>query len=163
MPPRQRSHLALCRLVGLLEGIAIIKAPNAFTKQVVEEPAREPVRSALRTRLEQEVQLSVSIDDSLQDQPLPDFAAGDRDARDSRDPDDPDRLDDLAELERLEGYGFATGDGRPRPDFRDAGTPSIDGRRGDAYPVADLDGHRSLDGDLARPGRSTASGSPPPR
>lgn len=67
MPPRQRSHLQLCQLVGLLEGLAIIKAPNSFTKQFVEQDLRDPVRQALGHHLRQDLQLSVSVDDTLQD------------------------------------------------------------------------------------------------
>ncbi len=119
MPPRQRSHLNLCRLVGLLEGLAIIQAPNSFTKQVVEHDLRDSVRTALGHQLHQEVQLSVSVDDSLQDErggpsayDPSTGAPGSNGLSPHHDYDDPDRLEHLSDL------GELTADLPPPPDFR---------------------------------------------
>ncbi len=69
LPVRQRAFLQLSRLVGLLEGIAIIKAPNPLTKQVIEDQIGEDVRGALSTHLDVDVvQLSVSVDERLEDE-----------------------------------------------------------------------------------------------
>ncbi|MEO7060070.1 MAG: chromosomal replication initiator protein DnaA [Lapillicoccus sp.] len=68
VPAIQRAHLQMSRLVGLLEGIAIIKAPSIYTKQVIENDLRDQVRQVLATLLQTEVQLSVSIDEGLQDE-----------------------------------------------------------------------------------------------
>ncbi|GAA1881531.1 chromosomal replication initiator protein DnaA [Lapillicoccus jejuensis] len=107
MPARQRAYLQLCRLVGVIEGLAIITAPNTYTKQVLEHDLRDALRGSLGHLLTRDVQLSVSVDDSLQDAPPVAGGAGDGvPPSGSGDPGapygglrlDPDRAEDLAEL-----------------------------------------------------------------
>ncbi|MDQ2758375.1 MAG: chromosomal replication initiator protein DnaA [Actinomycetota bacterium] len=140
MPPRQRSHLNLCLLVGLLEGLAIIKAPNSFTKQVVEHDLRDWVCAALGHHLHQEVQLSVSVDDSLQDAerstPAYDGSSGTSTTADhpaQGEYDDPDRLEHLSDLRELGERGADT---PPPPDFRNS-------PRQDFHPAAAPNGSTS--------------------
>ena len=68
VPAIQRAHLQMSRLVGLLEGVALIKAPSLYTKQVIENELQGQVRRVLAALLATDVQLSVSIDLTLQDE-----------------------------------------------------------------------------------------------
>ncbi|WP_270887085.1 chromosomal replication initiator protein DnaA [Pedococcus sp. 5OH_020] len=65
LPPRERAFLTLARLSGLLDGTALVKVPNDYTKDVVEQRVRDAVTRALSSQLGAEVQLAVTVDASL--------------------------------------------------------------------------------------------------
>jgi chromosomal replication initiator protein len=65
IPAQQRAFLSLARLVGLLDGTALVKVPNDFTKDVVETRVREQVTRALSSQLGTDVRLAVTVDSSL--------------------------------------------------------------------------------------------------
>jgi chromosomal replication initiator protein len=63
---QERAFVRLCRLVGVLDGTALVKAPNPMTKGVLETKAREAVVRALSDQLGGPMQLAVSVDESLE-------------------------------------------------------------------------------------------------
>jgi chromosomal replication initiator protein len=65
LPIRERSFLTLARFSGLLDGTALVKVPNDYTKTVVETRMREEVTLALSSQLGEPVQLAVLVDASL--------------------------------------------------------------------------------------------------
>ena len=64
-PAQQRAFLSLARLAGLLDGTALVKVPNDFTKEVVETRVRDQVTRALSSQLGMDVRLAVTVDSSL--------------------------------------------------------------------------------------------------
>jgi chromosomal replication initiator protein len=65
LPVRERSFLTLARFSGLLDGTALVKVPNDYTKTVVETRMREDVTQALSSQLGEPVQLAVLVDPTL--------------------------------------------------------------------------------------------------
>lgn len=65
LPARERAFLALARLAGLLDGTALVKVPNDYTKDVVEQRVRDAVTRALSSQLGEQVHLAVTVDTSL--------------------------------------------------------------------------------------------------
>ncbi|WP_068400041.1 chromosomal replication initiator protein DnaA [Kribbia dieselivorans] len=65
VPVTERAFLQLGKLVGLLDGTAVIAVPNDFSKQFVEHRLRQHVTSALSAQLGSEVRLAVTVDSSL--------------------------------------------------------------------------------------------------
>jgi chromosomal replication initiator protein len=65
VPAQQRAFLSLARFVGLLDGTALVKVPNDFTKDVVETRVRDQVTRALSSQLGTDVRLAVTVDSSL--------------------------------------------------------------------------------------------------
>jgi chromosomal replication initiator protein len=65
LPARERAFLTLARLAGLLDGTALVKVPNEYTKDVVEQRVRDAVTQALSSQLGEQVQLAVTVDTSL--------------------------------------------------------------------------------------------------
>ena len=65
---RELSFVRLCRLVGVLDGTALVKAPNSFTKDFLETRVRQLVLDALTSELGQPMYLAVSVDESLDHQ-----------------------------------------------------------------------------------------------
>ena len=64
--PQERAFVRLCRLVGVLDGTALVKAPNSYTKDFLETRIRSEVVDALTGHLGIPVQLAVSVDESLE-------------------------------------------------------------------------------------------------
>lgn len=65
LPARERAFLTLARLSGLLDGTALVKVPNDYTKDVVEQRVRDAVTRALSSQLGTQVHLAVTVDPSL--------------------------------------------------------------------------------------------------
>lgn len=63
---QERAFVRLCRLVGVLDEIALVRAPNTFTKDFLETRVREQIHTALGDQLGHAVQLAVSVDESLE-------------------------------------------------------------------------------------------------
>ncbi|MFM6850296.1 MAG: chromosomal replication initiation protein DnaA, partial [Terrabacter sp.] len=63
---QERAFVRLCRLVGVLDQIALVRAPNSFTKDFLETRVREQIHSALADQLGHPVQVAVSVDESLE-------------------------------------------------------------------------------------------------
>ncbi|WP_460629814.1 chromosomal replication initiator protein DnaA [Intrasporangium mesophilum] len=63
---RERAFVRLCRLVGVLDQTAVVRAPNSFTKDFLEDRVRDQVNAALADQLGHPVQLAVSVDESLE-------------------------------------------------------------------------------------------------
>jgi chromosomal replication initiator protein len=63
---QERAFVRLCRLVGVLDQTALVRAPNTFTKDFLEQRVREQIHSALGDQLGHPVQLAVSVDESLE-------------------------------------------------------------------------------------------------
>ncbi|SDP53907.1 chromosomal replication initiator protein DnaA [Pedococcus dokdonensis] len=66
LPARERAFLTLARLAGLLDGTALVKVPNDYTKDVVEQRVRDAVTRALSSQLGEQVHLAVTVDTSLE-------------------------------------------------------------------------------------------------
>ena len=62
---QERAFARLCRLVGVLDETALVKAPNSYTKDFLETRVREQIHGALSEQLGHSVQLAVSVDASL--------------------------------------------------------------------------------------------------
>ncbi|GAB3441444.1 hypothetical protein GCM10027517_17460 [Phycicoccus ginsengisoli] len=65
LPVRERAFLSLARLAGLLDGTALVKVPNDYTKDVLEQRIRDAVTRALSEQLGAAVQLAVTVDPAL--------------------------------------------------------------------------------------------------
>jgi chromosomal replication initiator protein len=65
LPARERAFLTLARLAGLLDGTALVKVPNDYTKDVVETRVRDEVTQALSSQIGSPVQLAVTVDPAL--------------------------------------------------------------------------------------------------
>ena len=65
LTPQQRAFVALTRPLGLVEGTALIAAPNDFTKDVLETRLRPLVTAALSAELGHDVRLAVTVDPSI--------------------------------------------------------------------------------------------------
>ena len=76
LPARERAFLTLARLSGLLDGTALVKVPNEYTKDVVETRVRDEVTAALSDQLGTPVQLAVTVDSSLDESHLSDDTIG---------------------------------------------------------------------------------------
>ncbi|WP_020141618.1 chromosomal replication initiator protein DnaA [Terracoccus sp. 273MFTsu3.1] len=63
---QERAFVRLCRLVGVLDQTALVRAPNTFTKDFLEQRVREQIHEALASQLGHPVQLAVSVDESLE-------------------------------------------------------------------------------------------------
>ncbi|WP_347350007.1 chromosomal replication initiator protein DnaA [Intrasporangium sp.] len=66
LPHQDRAFVRLCRLVGVLDQTALVRAPNPFTKDFLENRVRGQVTDALSLHLGQPVQLAVSVDEALE-------------------------------------------------------------------------------------------------
>jgi chromosomal replication initiator protein len=65
--PQQRAFVRLARPVGLLDGTALLAAPNDLTKEILEQRVRETITSLLAEQLGFPVRLAVTVDTSLSD------------------------------------------------------------------------------------------------
>ena len=65
-PNQERAFVRLCRLVGVLDQTALVRAPNTFTKDFLEQRVRDQIHDALAGQLGHPVQLAVSVDESLE-------------------------------------------------------------------------------------------------
>lgn len=65
LTPQQRAFVRLTRPLGLVEGTALIAAPNDFTKDVLETRLRSLVTAALSEQLGTEIRLAVTVDPSI--------------------------------------------------------------------------------------------------
>jgi chromosomal replication initiator protein len=74
--PQQRAFVRLTRPVGLLDGTALLAAPNDLTKEVLEQRMRETIIGVLSAELGHPVRLAVTVDSSLGQPPLAGHAAG---------------------------------------------------------------------------------------
>lgn len=63
--PQQRAFVRLTRPVGLLDGTALLAAPNDLTKEVLEQRMRESITNALSAQLGRPVRLAVTVDPSI--------------------------------------------------------------------------------------------------
>ena len=63
---RERAFVRLCRLIGVLDQVALVRVPNNFTKDFLETRMREQVHAALGEQLGHPVQLAVSVDETLE-------------------------------------------------------------------------------------------------
>ena len=77
--PQQRAFVRLTRPVGLLDGTALLAAPNDLTKEVLEQRMRETIIDLLSAELGRAVRLAVTVDPGL----LDDESRGGRASRDS--------------------------------------------------------------------------------
>jgi chromosomal replication initiator protein len=63
--PQQRAFVRLARPVGLLDGTALLAAPNDLTKEVLEQRLRESIIELLSAELGRPVRLAVTVDPSI--------------------------------------------------------------------------------------------------
>jgi chromosomal replication initiator protein len=63
--PQQRAFVRLTRPVGLLDGTALLAAPNDLTKEVLEQRMRETITDLLSQQLGHPVRLAVTVDPAL--------------------------------------------------------------------------------------------------
>ncbi len=64
---QQRAFVRLARPVGLLDGTALLAAPNDLTKEILEQRVRETITGLLSEQLGFPVRLAVTVDSSLSD------------------------------------------------------------------------------------------------
>jgi chromosomal replication initiator protein len=67
--PQQRAFVRLARPVGLLDGTALLAAPNDLTKEILEQRVRDTITQLLSEQLGYIVRLAVTVDSSLTDDP----------------------------------------------------------------------------------------------
>ncbi len=63
--PQQRAFVRLARPVGLLDGTALLAAPNDLTKEILEQRVRETIVAVLSEQLGYPVRLAVTVDPGL--------------------------------------------------------------------------------------------------
>ena len=63
--PQQRAFVRLARPVGLLDGTALLAAPNDLTKEVLEQRMRQNIIDLLSAELGRPVRLAVMVDPSI--------------------------------------------------------------------------------------------------
>ena len=63
--PQQKAFIRLARPVGLLDGTALLAAPNELTKEILEQRVREMITDLLSGELGFQVRLAVTVDSSL--------------------------------------------------------------------------------------------------
>jgi chromosomal replication initiator protein len=63
--PQHRAFVRLTRLVGLLDGTALLAAPNDLTKEFLEQRMRQTVTDILCAELGRPVRLAVTVDPTL--------------------------------------------------------------------------------------------------
>lgn len=63
--PQYRAFVRLTRLVGLLDGTALLAAPNDLTKEFLEQRMRQTVTDLLRAEFGHPVRLAVTVDPTL--------------------------------------------------------------------------------------------------
>jgi chromosomal replication initiator protein len=63
--PQQKGFVRLTRPLGLLDGTALIAAPNDLTKDMLEQRLREPLVKVLSAELGQTVRLAVTVDPGI--------------------------------------------------------------------------------------------------
>jgi chromosomal replication initiator protein len=68
--PQQRAFVRLARPVGLLDGTALLAAPNDLTKEILEQRVRDTITQLLSEQLGFPVRLAVTVDSSLSDEEL---------------------------------------------------------------------------------------------
>jgi chromosomal replication initiator protein len=143
LPPREQAFLALTRLAGLLDGTALVKVPNDYTKGVVEQRVRDAVTRALSEQLGQPVQLAVTVDPSLEHGTDTDGLTESADARAGADvdPGDPGSAT-TAPTDPTDPGGPATatatatrGQGAPDPQTQPDGIPTIGTARAETAPT----------------------------
>lgn len=62
---RDRAFLRLTRLVGLLDGTALLAVPYQHTKDTIETSLRQPIVDALSRELGHDVRLAITVDEDL--------------------------------------------------------------------------------------------------
>jgi chromosomal replication initiator protein len=60
--PQQKAFVRLTRLLGILDGTALLSAPNDFTRDVIEQRLAGPITEALTIALGTPIQLAVRVD-----------------------------------------------------------------------------------------------------
>ncbi len=60
---QQRSYLRLARLNAIVEGVALLVVPDAFTRDVIESRLRATLTEALSRRLGTPIQIAVKLDE----------------------------------------------------------------------------------------------------
>jgi chromosomal replication initiator protein len=65
LPPNHRAFLRLTRPIALVEGTAVLAAPNDFAKDVIETRVREELTSALSRATGQDVRIAVTVENGL--------------------------------------------------------------------------------------------------
>ena len=155
--PQQRAFVRLTRPVGLLDGTALLAAPNELTKGLLEQRMRETITDVLSSELGRPVRLAVTVDPSLVDAaPQADASGPSTGGLATARPADDDRYEPVIDVRPFDGgaglhSGLATGNGALGADGTP--TPADHGVRRDeqtfAYPEL---AHPELDPDaLARP------------
>jgi chromosomal replication initiator protein len=77
--PQQKAFVRLTRPLGLLDGTALLAAPNDLTKEVLEQRMREALVQVLSAELGQPVRIAVTVDASIVAPTVP-VPAGDQGA-----------------------------------------------------------------------------------
>src|SRR5437763_15094785 len=63
--PQQKAFVRLTRPLGLLDGTALLAAPNDLTKEVLEQRMREALVQVLSAELGQPDRIAVTVDSSI--------------------------------------------------------------------------------------------------
>jgi chromosomal replication initiator protein len=69
--PQQRAWLRTTRPLGLLDGTALLAAPNDFTKDVLETRLRPMITTALSELLGREIRVAVTVEPAAEDETAP--------------------------------------------------------------------------------------------
>ncbi len=63
--PQQKAFIRLARPVGLLDGTALLAAPNELTKEILEQRVRDTITDLLAAELGSPVRLAVTVDSTV--------------------------------------------------------------------------------------------------
>src|ERR671933_2029552 len=76
--PQQKAFVRLTRPLGLLDGTALLAAPNDLTKEVLEQRMREALIQVLSAELGHPVRIAVTVDSTIvpQSSPVPQGSQG---------------------------------------------------------------------------------------
>jgi chromosomal replication initiation ATPase DnaA len=63
--PNQRAFIRLTKPIGLIDGMALLAAPDDFTRDILEQRLRDPITEALSAELGMPIKLAVMVDPAI--------------------------------------------------------------------------------------------------
>jgi chromosomal replication initiator protein len=114
--PQQRAFVRLARPLGLLDGTALLAAPNDLTKEILEQRVRDTITALLSDELGYQVRLAVTVDSGMTAEepstgpiPPPQRRIDDVDGRSAG------LASEVIDVRSFERAASTTPDGGPRP------------------------------------------------
>jgi chromosomal replication initiator protein len=150
--PQHRAFVGLTRLVGMLDGTALLAAPNDLTKEFLEQRMRDTITEILAVEFGQPVRLAVTVDSALCEQ------SADSETNDHPSADD--HVVDLRDSVETVPSPVPIVD-RAAPRSEESATTDTTGQQSFVYPELAVPERRGRPVDQHSPGTGRGSGSRP--